>query len=59
MTASSEAKEITIVREFAAPRELLWKVWTEPHHIEKWWGQKVLTRVSRKLNSASVDDSFT
>ncbi len=48
MTASSEAKEITIVREFAAPRELLWKVWTEPHHIEKWWGPKGFdTRVKK------------
>lgn len=48
MAASSEAKEITIVREFAAPRELVWKVWTEPHHIEKWWGPRGFdTRVKK------------
>lgn len=40
MTTSNETKELTIVREFAAPRELVWKVWTEPHHIEKWWGPR-------------------
>lgn len=40
MTTSNETKELTIVREFAAPRELVWKVWTVPHHIEKWWGPR-------------------
>lgn len=33
-------KELVIVREFAAPRDLVWKVWTEPEHIEKWWGPR-------------------
>ena len=31
-------REITSQRTFAAPRELVWKVWTEPEHIAKWWG---------------------
>jgi len=30
--------ELIITREFDAPRDLVWKVWTEPKHIEKWWG---------------------
>lgn len=38
--AAKEAKDLTIVREFAAPRDLVWKVWTEPHHIEKWFGPR-------------------
>jgi uncharacterized protein YndB with AHSA1/START domain len=29
---------IEIVREFDAPRELVWKCWTEPEHLQHWWG---------------------
>lgn len=32
--------EIVITRQFDAPRDLLFKVWTEPEHIEKWWGPR-------------------
>jgi uncharacterized protein YndB with AHSA1/START domain len=39
-TAVSAAadREISTVRVFDAPRELVWKVWTDPMHIEQWWG---------------------
>lgn len=30
--------ELVITREFEAPRDLVWQVWTEPEHIEKWFG---------------------
>ena len=44
MTATSSTKandkEIVITREFAAPRQLVWDVWTQPQHIEKWFGPK-------------------
>ena len=44
MTATSSTqtneKEIVITREFAAPRQLVWDVWTQPKHIEKWFGPK-------------------
>jgi uncharacterized protein YndB with AHSA1/START domain len=36
-TTASE-KELVIVREFDAPRNLVWRVWNEPEHIEKWFG---------------------
>ncbi|HLA96206.1 MAG TPA: SRPBCC domain-containing protein [Pyrinomonadaceae bacterium] len=36
-TAASE-NEIVITRQFNAPRDLVWKVWNEPEHIEKWFG---------------------
>ncbi len=36
-------KELTITRTFNAPRELVWKVWTEAKHIEQWWGPKGFT----------------
>ena len=39
-STQSNEKEIVITREFAAPRQLVWDVWTQPHHIEKWFGPK-------------------
>jgi uncharacterized protein YndB with AHSA1/START domain len=36
----SPAKEFTISRTFNAPRELMFKVWTEPEHLVHWWGPK-------------------
>lgn len=41
MAAATEASglpELTLTRIFAAPRELVFKVWTDPYHIAQWWG---------------------
>lgn len=42
MTTAAESqtsdREIVITREFDAARELLWDVWTEPKHVENWFG---------------------
>jgi uncharacterized protein YndB with AHSA1/START domain len=44
MAAAANAKindrEIVLTREFDVPRDLLYKVWTEKGHIEKWFGPK-------------------
>jgi uncharacterized protein YndB with AHSA1/START domain len=29
---------IVIEREFEAPRETVWRVWTDPDEVTKWWG---------------------
>jgi uncharacterized protein YndB with AHSA1/START domain len=34
------AKKIHVVREFNAPVEKVWKAWTDPALLEKWWGPK-------------------
>jgi uncharacterized protein YndB with AHSA1/START domain len=34
------AKKIHVVREFNAPVEKVWKAWTDPAILEKWWGPK-------------------
>ena len=41
-TVDREAREIRMERIFDAPRELVWKVWTNPDLIPKWWGPKTL-----------------
>ena len=30
--------ELVITRTFDAPRALVWKAWTDPAHVMKWWG---------------------
>jgi uncharacterized protein YndB with AHSA1/START domain len=37
---TTNENEVVIEREFDAPRELVWKVWTEPKHVEQWWGPR-------------------
>ena len=40
---SNDNREMSISRLLNAPRELVWKVWTEPEHIAKWWGPNGFT----------------
>lgn len=35
-----DAKKIHVAREFNARIEKVWKAWTEPDLLEKWWGPK-------------------
>ena len=39
----ADKHDIFITRTFNAPRELVWKMFTEPHHLMKWWGPKGFT----------------
>lgn len=41
--ANLKGNELTIIRVFDAPRELVWKYWTEPEYFKKWWGPKIFT----------------
>jgi uncharacterized protein YndB with AHSA1/START domain len=36
--ADTKDREITAMRIFNAPRELVFKLWTDPEHIVHWWG---------------------
>ncbi|TAL69872.1 MAG: ATPase [Bacteroidetes bacterium] len=42
-------QEIIITRLFDAPRELIYKVITDPINIPKWWGPKYLTTFVDKM----------
>ena len=39
----NEVERMTITRVFDAPRELVWKAWTDPKYIMQWWGPKGFT----------------
>jgi uncharacterized protein YndB with AHSA1/START domain len=44
MTATSRsATNLTITREFDAPRDLVWRAWTEKEHIAHWFGPEGFT----------------
>jgi uncharacterized protein YndB with AHSA1/START domain len=45
MTAKNNdlLRELTLVRILDAPRELVFKLWTEPKHLAQWWGPKGFT----------------
>ena len=36
-------RELVITRVFDAPRELVWKAWSDPLRMAKWWGPKDFT----------------
>jgi len=42
-TVLSPSRELTISKIVNAPRELVWKVWTDPEHIKNWWGPNGFT----------------
>ncbi|TMF35058.1 MAG: SRPBCC domain-containing protein [Chloroflexi bacterium] len=39
VSAASDARGITIVRVFDAPRELVFDAWTKPEHFVTWFGE--------------------
>jgi uncharacterized protein YndB with AHSA1/START domain len=45
-------REFTITREFAAPRELVFRAWTDPQHLTRWYGPHGFTT---PLDSISAD----
>jgi len=37
------AKQVEVTRVFDAPVEMVWKVWTDPELVKRWWGPKHFT----------------
>jgi uncharacterized protein YndB with AHSA1/START domain len=40
MSMKMEDNELVITRSFDAPRDLVFKVWSEAEHLKNWWGPK-------------------
>jgi uncharacterized protein YndB with AHSA1/START domain len=43
MQVERKGNELTITHTLNAPRSLVFKVWTDPFHLAKWWGPKGFT----------------
>ncbi len=46
-------QEVTIIREFDAPRELVFKACTDPKLIVQWWGPRRLSTIIDKMDATS------
>jgi uncharacterized protein YndB with AHSA1/START domain len=43
-------RTLVITRVFDAPRALVWKAWTDPEHLMRWWGPKAFTAPVWKID---------
>jgi len=52
MTKSTvnEIERMVVTRVFDAPRELVWKAWTDPKYVMQWWGPKGFTSPICKMD---------
>jgi uncharacterized protein YndB with AHSA1/START domain len=53
VTASSgagEKSDLVITRVFEAPVETVWKAWTDPQHVMRWWGPTGFTACECKID---------
>jgi uncharacterized protein YndB with AHSA1/START domain len=46
----SAERELIITRIFDAPRRLLFKMWTEPEHLVRWWGPAGFTMIFSRMD---------
>jgi uncharacterized protein YndB with AHSA1/START domain len=51
-------RELTITRVFNAPRELVWKAWTDTKHIQQWWGPKGFTNPVCEWNAKTGSEIY-
>jgi uncharacterized protein YndB with AHSA1/START domain len=47
---STADREIAAVRIFDAPREIVWKMWTDPEHLVQWWGPRGFTTTVQEMH---------
>jgi uncharacterized protein YndB with AHSA1/START domain len=49
-TSSPATAEFVITRVFDAPRELVWKAFTDPERMRQWWGPKGFSVIASKMD---------
>jgi uncharacterized protein YndB with AHSA1/START domain len=47
---STADREIVITRVFNAPRELVFNAWTDPKHVDHWWGPRGFTTQTSEMD---------
>lgn len=47
LTSHANGKQLTITRDFRAPQDIVYRAFTEPEQIVKWWGPVGFTKVTR------------
>jgi uncharacterized protein YndB with AHSA1/START domain len=49
-SAQTEERELVLTRVFDAPRDLVWKAWTEPERVVQWMGPRGFTSTILKAD---------
>ena len=47
-------RTVTLTRVYDAPRELVWRAWTDPKHLAQWFGPRGFTSSVPELDCASA-----
>ena len=50
MLAENKTADFVISRMFDAPRDLVWRCFTDPQRMKEWWGPKGCTIVDSKMD---------
>jgi uncharacterized protein YndB with AHSA1/START domain len=50
MLTKPNSTDFVISRVFQAPRDLVWRCFTEPEHMKEWWGPKGSTIVASNMD---------
>src|SRR5437588_8487193 len=48
--AATADRELTLTRVLDAPRELVFRMWTDPRHVAQWWGPQGFTTISLEMD---------
>ena len=57
VNAEDGKQELTIIREFDLPLELLFKAYVDPEIVEQWMGTKVLKLENKKHGGWQIETS--
>jgi uncharacterized protein YndB with AHSA1/START domain len=50
MATNTHTEDLVITRNFNAPPEKVWRAWTEPVALKRWWGPQDFTAPTAKLD---------
>jgi uncharacterized protein YndB with AHSA1/START domain len=57
-TVDKAAKTVTILREFNAPRPLVWDAFTKQEILDQWWAPKPYSSRTKKWILGKVGEDF-
>jgi uncharacterized protein YndB with AHSA1/START domain len=50
VAVGTDTRELVVTRIIDAPRELVFKAWTQPEHIARWWGPQGFTTIHCEMD---------
>ena len=48
--STTQTKNLIVTRVFDAPVELVWKAWSDPQHVMRWWGPTYFSSPSCQMD---------